>query len=356
MTANSSQLPPSGASGDTTFRDIIKSVPHDVQQAKWKTLIKNTTVLQLIPDQQVIYCVDKHDSVLTVLQILAAYSILCCPIYDPDTNKILGLIDILDLVRYISRRYLGTISPDPKSQELARVELFSQPVEVLFNISERNWWFEVKEDTPLEVVFSALSNADLKRAVIFANDRAKMTGIVTQFDIVRWIDANLRDNLKIEDYIIKERFKVSHMIKYKARPTETVYQMLETDPVTKAFDLMYDLKISAFPIVSAKDQTLVGTISASDLKGILAAPDQIFDVLKLSCVEWIQLSKCVDKKLNIVSTPLPTQIVCYPEENIVDVLDRLVAFRVHRLWVVNKQFKVIDVISLCDIINAFNNA
>lgn len=117
---------------------------------------------------------------------------------------------------------------------------------------------------------------------------------------------------------------------------------------------MYDYKVSAFPIVSTQTQTLLGTISASDLKGILAAPENIFDLLKMNCGDWTKLSKVVDDKTN---TPSVTyQVFCYPNETLIDVIKRLAAHHVHRLWVLNQQTgKVIDVISLCDVINAFNH-
>ncbi|KAM4100434.1 hypothetical protein ACJW30_05G068800 [Castanea mollissima] len=148
---------------------------------------------------------------------------------------------------------------------------------------------------------------------------------LTQMDLLRFLKEHESD---IEGIISRPLSELGAV-------TENVYAITDRTKVIEAIKFMRATMLNAVPIVTASNaheeghkqlingrgRKLIGTFSATDLRGSLLATLQSWQL-----------------------------VTCLPESSLTEVIDKAVTKRVHRVWVVDQQGLLVGLVSLTDII------
>lgn len=112
-------------------------------------------------------------------------------------------------------------------------------------------------------------------------------------------------------------------------------------PINKAFELLVDQKVTAAPVVDDEGR-LLATLSATDLKFV--EPGLIFRSLTSTVGKFL-------KSLDFKSTRHRerAQVTCRINDRLTSVIEKMVKYRVHRVWVVDERNVIEGVVSLTDI-------
>ena len=98
--------------------------------------------------------------------------------------------------------------------------------------------------------------------------------------------------------------------------------------------------------LQGRGQKLIGTFSATDLRGCLIATLQSW--LPLSALDF---TECLSKRPQNASSDSPRELVtCLAESSLAEVIDKAVTNHVHRVWVVDQQGLLVGLVSLTDMI------
>lgn len=356
----------------------------DITKPKWKELIGQMQVREVaaeLKDQATalgssIVTVSKDDTVVHVLHVLTENRISSAPVYDRQASSFIGLIDVLDLVAYFyqSVNFIcsGGKADRTESEILANEnwadaeklideadeetleKIKSATVDSMMGMSERTQWRSVTLDAPLGVLLELLADKDTHRIPITNNEGTALLGIVTQFDVARWIHAKVTGKTWIQPMVSCQttepvetdvgKLTVDEFQRKKPstpqRP-KSLITVLMTDPMLKALMCIHKHKVMG---VAAVDESgkLLANISANDLRKL---PDHDFK----------QFLKDLFTPVREFHEPWRL-VTCKGGDNIEQVLEKMIAHNVHRVWIVDAENKPQGVISLCDIIGEFCSA
>jgi len=281
---------------------------------------------------------------LSTLRVLSEFKILSAPVISKSTNDLIGVIDILDLVAFVTEK-LRSRTQKPEEGSLIE-DVLIHKLENLLGASNRSKYIRVFANESLAVLFGLLSDKDIHRVIVLndTNDK-EITAVLSQSSVIHWLTTNM-SHLEVPDEkgLIESHKWKSIPVKDFAR-LQSVKMFAKEEKVMEAFNCMYYNKISAVPVVT-NDGTLWETLSASDLKGILNDPLSIWNLLQGSISTFLLKSK-----RESLCNP---QWTCEKEDPMSSVLSKLSVSGVHRLWVVNETSQPIGVVSLCDIIAIFS--
>jgi CBS domain-containing protein len=357
----------------------------EIIPAGWRNFISPYKVIDVLTTEfqspfhpQNIVFVFNTSTVLETLKTLDDNNILSLPVYDPKTNNFTGMIDILDLLAYVTNKMNTITLQQPELQMRVTEELLSQRVEVLMGISERNYWITTREDAPLYTLFDTLSHRDLHRILITDFDQKRVKGIATQSNLVRWLRANWEKlELDLSSSTTGPRpeqptggerttgaptTSMASGCKWELPRVESFANMTnlivfpKTAKLFEAFRNMYENKISAVPVVDpnlGNQLWNTGTLSASDLRGMVVDPKNIISMMNMSIEEYLNKIQSAKKKPKLLEREKPKQWRCKPQDTMFDVVNKLTQSGVHRLWVVDLEDRPIGVVSLCDVISVF---
>lgn len=152
--------------------------------------------------------------------------------------------------------------------------------------------------------------------------------VVSQTDILRYLDKHTEDLGEL-------RFKTVRELRLSKKP---LGQITANIPTYEAFRRMDREKISGYAVVDPMDFTLVGNLSASDLRGLTS---KTFDRLALPVGEFLTFQR--------PRTSL-TPIICTPSTKLEDVIHTIVWLNVHRLYEVDANKRPVGVVTLTDIL------
>jgi len=304
---------------------------------------------------------------LTTLQTLAEHNIWAVPVYDGKTNLFEGVVDILDIVTFITNKLDTFTQNDPITRNQVIDEMYQQPAETIMAISERNFWTTVREESPIDLIFFKLSKRDIHRVIVLNPDENKVKALVTQIDIIRWTLHHLQLILGNQvpsggegkpgvmgSTVGEASWKHNKIPIVKDFATKNLITFPSTAKVFDVLLAFYNHKISAVPILDANTGKLKFTMSAMDIKGILAAPDKLFDLVNEDIGSFLIKSKSIGpggekRRLDKLWT-------CTMDEDIITIMKRLDQADVHRLWVVDDSKKPIGVVSLSEVIYAIDTS
>ncbi|CAK7356939.1 unnamed protein product [Dovyalis caffra] len=183
--------------------------------------------------------------------------------------------------------------------------------------------------------------------------------MLTQMDLLKF----LKDNAS------ELRGIISRSVGEIGAVNDSVYAISSRTKVIEAIKCMRAALLNAVPIVLAsnsleedskqlikgKGKKLIGTFSATDLRGCHLAALQTW--LPLSALEFTE---------SVLSSPIyaapdasnisPRELVtCHPESSLAEVIDKAVTKHVHRVWVVDQQGFLVGLVSLTDVIRVMRD-
>ncbi len=132
------------------------------QSVSWQTFLSNFHAVDLIYQQQILFVL-RTDTLLDALRMFNANKISSCPVYDEDTNKFVGMVDVLDVAAAcVARR--GTSS----AQELEGLTM-----DKIMNASQRDEMKTASDSSSLFHIMNMLSDPQTHRVVLI-NDKGKV--------------------------------------------------------------------------------------------------------------------------------------------------------------------------------------
>lgn len=178
--------------------------------------------------------------------------------------------------------------------------------------------------------------------------------MLTQMDVLRFLKEHASELNSVLSCSVGE-LEVIH---------ETVFGVTDGTKVMEAIKCMKVASLNAVPIIEASDGTedctklingkgrkLIGTFSATDLRGCPVT--QLQSWLPLSVMDFTE--KVTTSPLHGSTnsrSPWRELVTCFAESCLGEAIDKAVAKHVHRVWVVDRQGSLVGLVSLTDMIRA----
>jgi len=293
-------------------------------------------VLQQQPQKKLIQ-VDAKDTLPSALSVLAKNNIYAAPVFDSKKKEYLGFIDVIDIVAAIVNIFsetelLGqdfeTFTMEDKAKRFE-----SQKSGSIVDLCKRNPWKPVDEKAELAAAISILQQEGLHRIPILKHKtQFNVIHVMTESTVLTYLEKNLSGLGAITKMTVGE-------MKLGIKKVITV---TDKDDAIKTFELMTKHRITAVPIVDSSDGSIISSVSAKDVRVILDAKLS-FDIFTKPITEFVAAAR--DKK----KTAFP-YISCTQASTLQDIITRLAALRIHRIFVVDDGKVPVGVISLSDVL------
>lgn len=196
----------------------------------------------------------------------------------------------------------------------------------------------VKDDTCLLDIIEEFVRSDAHRVVVLNKDQ-RFVGVISQSTIAALIVGKFglrKENSQVRWETGQKTVKEAGVISTK------VVSLAPTAIVMEALFTMQSENVSSVAIMSGK--TLVGSISLHDVKHILAERNGWQAVFQ-SCDEFfkrIRLAQSNERK----GEAMAPNFTIRPSCSVVTAMEKMVATRSHRIWVVDEEDNCIGLVSL----------
>ncbi|CAG8449940.1 3262_t:CDS:2 [Ambispora leptoticha] len=274
-------------------------------------------------------------TVREALKTLATHNITSLPIYSHSSNKIVNIVNLVDILNYIVKEAVAD-EKHPIAMNSAKANNLDNTIESVMTLDvdrESYRIFVSDAHEGLKKTLEAFSRGTHRSLVIDYTEKTPPY-ILTQTDIVRYVhnhpesvpgigfDASLQSlGLGLRDYkVVSGHVSESALNVYR--------RMAEKD-------------LSGIPILDSENR-LVLSLSVSDLRGLNY---QSIDNLILPVQEFLETLPNNGKSLH--------PITATRQSTLREVLDLIVENHIHRIWIVDESQKILDVVSLSDIIESF---
>ncbi|KAK6124673.1 hypothetical protein DH2020_041577 [Rehmannia glutinosa] len=177
--------------------------------------------------------------------------------------------------------------------------------------------------------------------------------MVTQMDLVKFLKAHENEIRGVLDFPIRELGAVCGIVFGVSNKTKVIDAIkcmnsasLNAVPIVESTE---DVEEDRGELINGKDRKLVGTFSATDLRG---CPIPLLQrCLQMNVVDFInRLSGIPLHEASGLRNSTKELISCRPESLLGEVVDKVVNNHVHRVWVVDESGLLVGLISLTDII------
>lgn len=293
-------------------------------------------------DKGAIVTVDKSASLPEVLQLLTKHDIRSVPVVDKEKNRLLGLVDMIDIITFIVR-FAEECHGLPAAQR--NFEWFSeqlqksgQTISQIAGLSgEKSKLIPVMHGTSIYDVMQIMVTNGVQRVPVLHPQTNNLENFITQSTLIQYFAKNSAKLGKYGEYTLSELgFKPKH-----------VYSVKENGLAIEAFKMMSEHKITGVPIVDS-DGSIITNISSRDLRNVLTDPN-FFEKLQLPAERFASDLKS-KSFLHNAETMYP-KICCKFSNKFAEVLHKLAATKIHRIYVVENTEKPVSVISLDDIVS-----
>jgi len=291
-----------------------------------RNFCKNTSLGEVkeVRQQHLIF-LESHQDLNKGFETLAKNDILSAPVYDHKAHKFVGLLDIRDFIAYVLFLY-GQAAKAPKEWLVHQKALVPQNF-TLVNLSEDNPFVGVDEEAQLFDTIEHMARHKVHRlAVVSHKVNDKVIRMVSQSAIV--------------DFLVEKEAEIGGVLcnsvaELGVGSYATIHAVHEDSPLLDAFKLMHQKKVNGCAVVD-QHGVLVGNISVSDLKYTIQ--------MDISTTNFLSMEELRVEKRELV--------VCEPTTFVLDVMKKMAANRVHRVYVVNneQEMKVRGVVTMTDIL------
>jgi len=291
-----------------------------------------TTPVSILPKKEVVVI----PSIFTPVQgfeKLLQNNILSAPVFDEQTHKYVGFLDIRDLVSYAVFAFSNhdTVAYTPPTT----MPIYTSIVDnvTVSYLARRNNFHPVPLSATLYDV--ALVLATQVHRVPIIDEKGELVSIISQSTFIQLFKQHLNGTLKEETSVKLKDTSIG------TSPPISVSKDTSTIESLKKLD---DTKKNGLPIVDEFGH-LMGNISGRDLKLFIESSCS-YDILKLPINTF--LSQIRSEEIDIRAP----SISCNINESLSTVIAKLAATHVHRIYVVNSSsdYTPVRVISLTDIL------
>jgi CBS domain-containing protein len=309
--------------------------------ASLEPILWRTTVRDVVGDPSfALVQLDASMPLSAALKRLAHENILSAPVWD--NGRWAGFVDVIDIMAFAiqlsipleEREFRHLATPDDwirffKDQQRVRQfgdRFFNAPLGDVLHASGRATFSPVHGDTPLYQVLDSVFAIGIHRAPVTEETKSIITNLISQSDVVNWL---LRNQILLGDLPFRTLKELNLGI------TEVV-KVTPDQPAGLAFELMHKLGVSAVAVIHPKTGSLIGNLSASDIRGLSTADA---GSLALPIMDFLMQRKAKLRPPVTVTPSTPFEVV----------LSKLALYRIHRVWIVDEKEHPIGVVSLTNV-------
>eukprot|EP00730_Choanoeca_flexa_P007932 TRINITY_DN12415_c4_g2_i17.p1 TRINITY_DN12415_c4_g2~~TRINITY_DN12415_c4_g2_i17.p1 ORF type:complete len:343 (+),score=99.98 TRINITY_DN12415_c4_g2_i17:363-1391(+) len=289
-----------------------------------------------------IVTVKSTDNVRQAARTLAKHAILSAPVRDvhkqddaPWLDKYIGTVDAVNLTYWLLEQ--AESEKVEHLDDLLRLKVADTPVTELVSLDSDTARFNPfiplaeANNTMLEVMLLLGKYAQHRAYVV--EPGADISNVITQSALVKF----LADNLDQVDVLANSRVGQLPL----SKPKEVV-SVSAQDTFWDAFKLMKQHHVSAVPMLNGHKK-IEGVVSVRDARQLLLQPTR-FRFMR----QPLELFE------NLHVAPFDHKAVCCKlNDTLRDVIDRLLANSIHRLFMIDDDDHVIGVVALRDVIALF---
>jgi len=321
--------------------DIRESLYEQVEK-----ILNSCTVDDVLFEREIV-SLSVDSRVQDALTTLTENHIISAPVYDPTESKFVGFVDYNDLIElivecYKTRKAQGThVFKDVDSYLTSMALDAEHPFKSVLNLSRRNPYVAVPCGTKLLDVARLLSQTDSIVHRIAVEKDGKIVKIISQSHIVDILAANI----KVFAHVLEGNLAGAAFVK-------PVAAVAATTPILDALEKICQNRVSGVAVVDPDNSTLIGNLSGSDIRALLATEEIHFDFFKLTAVQVVQVSRQMLPK-----HPKPDDaksfaavITVHPDTPVVDAIIKLAATKLHRLYITDAAGLPVGVLTLGDIL------
>jgi len=279
-----------------------------------------------------LYMIYPNDTVAKALELLAENQILSAPVLDDVNNQVLGSVDVLDLASFIVSIYTehksGGLPHLYNPQDFEK--RFSEPVIRLINSSKRDPFVPVFAYSSIAYVISQIFQTGIHRVAVLDNN-CKIVGQISQSDIIQLIYQNPRPFKNLTSRRLID-------LNLDLGPVVSVH---ESAFLIEALRAILNFGISGLAVVDSNGR-LINNLSVSNFKGITKQ-------------NFFKMEESIEFLFSSRAEKIPP-VTCTMDTTLEEVIVKLATNRVHRIFVVDYQFKPMNVISLTTVMRVFTKS
>ncbi|CCH40572.1 5'-AMP-activated protein kinase subunit gamma-3 [Wickerhamomyces ciferrii] len=294
-----------------------------------RQFLKSKTSYDVLPVSYRLVVLDTSLLIKKSLTILLQNNIVSAPLWNPKTSRFAGLLnsqDFINVIQYykqnpdqfefVDRLTLNDLKDVEKAIGVEPIDtgsihpfkpLYEACVKMVEARSRRIPLIDEDEDTHREIVVSVL----------------------TQYRILKFVSLNCKETLMLLESL--KNLKIANTDKEISTAT------MDT-PVIDVIQLLSHNSVSSIPIVDEQEK-LINVYEAVDVLGLIKGG--IYNDLSLS----------VGEALMRRSDDFEGVYTCTLNDNLATILDNIRKSRLHRLFVVDEEGKLVGVVTLSDILN-----
>lgn len=308
-------------------------------------ILSSCTVDDVVFDRPVVF-LTASSTVPEALNVLTDNRILSVPVYDEEAKKFIGFVDYNDVMDLIVECYkTRPASGKHVFQDIAEFlkDMAADPMhpfKSIVNLSRRNPYHSVPPGTTLLQVAQLLGQEGLHRIPVEKD--GTIIKIISQSHIVGVLATNLR--------------LFSHVLLGSVKDAGLLKEVVSVSASTKILDALEQIAqsgISGVAVVDPENGKMVANLSSSDIRVLLATEDAHYDFFSLSALQVVQVSR---RMMPHHPTPddaksFPAVVTAHPDTPFAELIERLAATRLHRMYIVDAEGHAVGVVSLKDILS-----
>jgi len=294
------------------------------------------------PFDKEVVTIDATTPVDKAFKTLVENHISAAPIFDKAKNTYVGFFDIADMVAYIVEmihNHSATDQATPLPEVFNDLSHFLMvvthyvPVTVdqVANHSHNNPFLPVYEDSSMLDVLSLLAHRGVHRVPVIDRTSGCITKLITQSAVTKWFTRHPEALAVFGD----------ETVGHSSMGLCNVLTISSESPAIRALELLASSKLSGIGLVDTTG-VMITTLSNSDLR--ILTTGKKFRLFGITALQLVQKSRALEANAR-------PAIVCVRTTNaLTDIVKRLSATGLHRVYVLDDHEKPIGVISLRDLI------
>jgi CBS domain-containing protein len=303
----------------------------------------------LIASKEALIDVSASTPIVEVLSLLEQKQILSVPVFDaPDSwvdadraeivvknKQYIGIISVLDLVVYIFRNSSET-NPSEDASVLAR------PVSSAIGSTEESLSVWIESTNVLDAM-EQFSKGAHRALVLPAADSSNEVKLLTQTDVVSFL-FKIKSNSASLERIFNS--KLSDLRRPNCK--KDVVSVPISEGLIQALRVLLESKVYGVAVVDDEGK-LASVLSVSDLRDVVAS--RLPSMRSVSVNDFLRQTE-----LRSFDEALSTPFTCTRDDRLKDIVEAMLQFRFHRVWLVNDAEQPTDVLTLTDIIYIVRNS
>jgi len=295
----------------------------------WRdSILRKTLVSSLIPARPLIM-LGHQETVENAEKILSNNNILSAPVINMASSTCWGSVDIVDLIKYVVWLPHTQMGAFPSNTQMK--QRFQHPVSSVVAALNQHEFVPVDFDVNIAQILANYFSRLIHRVPVMNNEK-RIIGVVSQFDVVRFVYDNIQTSEEFRLIAAKPLFELFDFTKFTA-----VISVNQRETLMEVFRKIVSHGITGLAVID-NDGKLIGNLSASDFKD--------FDAMNIQRTNTIRVGSFIRQQ---------KPICCKRTTSLEECLHELIENSVHRIFVVNDEWMPLNVVTLSDLMVLFTS-